>query len=246
MSFSQRALMVQYAVHGGTLSDRDKDDFEAGLGALARAVETFPSSVLHVDIEHQPRTHTAQVKVSLELARSMQFVAREDGEHAHPAFKKCVRRLVEQVAAFKESRRHSEKARTTEEVPATLVRAPVEPDVTRLTPAVEAGDYVAFRDTMGIYRESLRKRIGRRIELHPEAAARLDVDFTLDDCVELVLLDAFEQFDSGTRTSMAMGEWLETLIDGAVRDLGSGDEEALRNVSFVRSARRTEPDGPRP
>lgn len=237
MTFPRRdSLTVQYSTHNCTLTDRDKDDYEAMLDSLVRVVETFPASSLHVEIRHQPRSNEWEVKLSLSLARRHNVFSREVGEFPHPAFKQGVRRLVERVEAFKETR--TPRGRRDVEVPATFVRAPVAPDTAQLAAAAERGDYVAFRDAIAIYRESLEKRIGRRIELWPEATAALGDRFTIADCAEAVFLDAFEQFDRlQAAGQMSFGERLEGLIDGALASLLADPDEVRRNVDMVRTAR---------
>ena len=228
-------LLVQYSLHDCTLNEREKDLYEKDLVVLGRVVEDFPSAELHVTIARQPRSGTWEVRLDLELAKQLDLFAQEVGDNLHPAFKDCVRALVGKVQAFKERRG---EAGTPErgEVPGRTVRASVEPDLERLASAVRRGDYVDFRDAIGIYRESLRKRIGRRIELHPDASAKLDDTFTIDDCVEDVFLTAFENFEHRPHPPEGLGEWLERTIDGSIVAVAE-DPEARRNVSFARSAR---------
>ena len=228
-------LSLEFAARHCTLTEGDKDRFRADLAPLARVVDSFPSATLHVEVAHHPRTGTHEVKLNLVLARSMSLYASDEDEHAQPAFKRCVRSLLARVQAFK-ARSTAHERQGHEEVPGRMVRAPVRPDVEALEAAARQGDYQTFREVIAIYRESLRKRVGRRIELQPEAAAKLGDDLGLDECVEEVFLNAFESFDRRPAAPVALGEWLETLIDESIWELVEDPETVRRNVSFLRSA----------
>lgn len=237
MTFPRRgSLLVEYSTHNCTLSDRDKDAYEVDLGLLARVVERFPASMLHVEVEHLQRTGAWQVKTDLSLARTIDLFAREQAEQPLPAFKQCVRVLTEKVAAFKQG--HGERVRPwSAEAPATTVRATSPPDLQRLRQAVEAADFVAFRDAIAIYREPLQSRIGRRIELQPEAAVMLGRSFSLDDCVEEVFLNAFADFRPPA-VAEGLGEWLESLIDASIRALAADPDDERSIIDFLRTARQ--------
>lgn len=228
-------LVVQYSAHDVELSDADKDAFEADLPILARIIEPSPSAELHVEVRHQPRSGEWKIKTELLLANNIRLFAAEVAEQAQPAFKACVRRLVAKVEAFKEGR-EDRTPRDRSEVPGREVWPAVAPDLDKLRDAAADGDYDAFRDAIASYRESLRKRIGRRIELHPDAAARLGDGLDLEDVVEEVFLTAFDRFDHRPTPPEGLGEWLETLIDDAIRAMVEQPEER-RNISFLRSAR---------
>src|SRR5690606_3772506 len=100
--------------------------------------------------------------------------------------------------------------------------------------AVGEGDYVAFRKELFPYEEPLRKRIGRWIERYPEAEAELSGRLSLADMVEEVYMTAFEEFENRPR-NVSLGDWLENLIDPAVKLLVHSPDEQLANISFVRS-----------
>lgn len=238
MSFSRPGqLLVQYSTRSCSLSDRDKDEYEKDLMPLARAVERFPTAALHAEIAHASRSGEWTVKLELALARGIQRFVKNRDDAPQPAFKAAVRSLIRQVEEFEASRTPRERFGAAE-VPVRRVRSPVAPDLDRMQRAVEAGDHAEFHAAISIYEDSLRKRIGRRIELHPDAAAQLEDELSIDDCVEAVFLDAFEQFRCRPGGSQGFGDWLETLIDPAIRALLDDPDEVRRNLDFVRSMRR--------
>lgn len=237
MSFPRRGqIVVQYATRNWRLTDRDKDDWERGLEALGRVVDTFPTVVLHVHVERASRSGDFDVRLDLVLARSLRLFARETDRDPWPAYRRCVRRLVAKVRRFKEQPSGRQRDNSVE-VPGTHVRAPVAPDLARIDDAVEAGDFAEFRDAMGIYYDTLRKRVGRRIALQPQVRTRPGRQASIDDCVEAVFLDAFESWNGPELGTESLGEWLERRIDPALRRL-SWEPGALRNLDFLRSARR--------
>ena len=235
MAFERRdQLVVQYQTRDFVLSDAEKDAYEEDLVLLARIVEPFPAAHLHVEVAHRPRSNRFEVRTQLLLANNLNFVVAEDDELHRTAFKRCVRRLIEDVEAYKD-RRSAREPQDRTEVPTREVRATVEPDVAAMQAAVARGEYKAFHAAISIYRESLRGRIGRRIEMFPDAAARLDVDFSIGDIVEDVFLTAYERFDQRQTSGESLGEWLEKMIDDSIRSLAE-DPDRRRNISWVRAA----------
>ena len=109
-------------------------------------------------------------------------------------------------------------------------------DSYRLAQAARSGDYPSFRGMLLVFEEPLRRRLGQR---HPEVEAHLGEALRIDDIVEEVFLQAFEGFCTRPH-EVAPGDWLESLIDPAVRALS----EELDNLSFVRSLREVEPRAP--
>ena len=227
-------LVVQYSARGRELSVADKDAFEADLPLLARIIEPCPAAELHVEVAHHPRTNVHEVKTELLLANHIRLFAAETAEQAQPAFKACVRCLIAKVEGFRRAR-EPRLPRDRSAVPTQEVRATSEPDFAQLEAAAGDGDYEAFRGALSVYRETLRSRVGRRIELHPDAAAELGSTLEVDDVIEEVLVTAFSRFPRRPAPPESLGEWLESLIDGAIRALAEQPDER-RNVSFLRSA----------
>ncbi len=242
MSFERRdELIVEYSLHRCSLSAHEWAACEQDLELLERVVARFPASLLHVDLSQHARTGAWEVKLDLLLARSLNFFARRIAARPHPAFKRCVRRLISSVRAFRDSRngheRRGRERRGQVEIPTRHVRAPVEPDLHQLAEAAADGDYPAFRNAIALYRETLRMRLGRRIELHPDAAAQLGVRISLEDCVEEVFLQAFENFQRRPTAPAGLGAWLETLLDRSIRTLARDPDEERRVLGFARTAR---------
>jgi hypothetical protein len=89
---------------------------------------------------------------------------------------------------------------------------------------------------MYVYEESVRKRAGRWIQRYPEFEALLGDEFALDDLVEEVMLNAFDQFNDKPK-ELRLGQWLEELIDPSVKALLQNPEAERENIAAVRSWR---------
>ena len=113
------------------------------------------------------------------------------------------------------------------------------PDLAVVDAAVSDGDYAAFRTATFAYEEPLRKRAGRWVERYPEAEARIGRRLEMADIVEEVFLNAFERYDRRPK-GVRFGEWLEGLIDPAVRELLAHPDQELENIALARAARGPE------
>jgi hypothetical protein len=117
-------------------------------------------------------------------------------------------------------------------------RKPLEPtsnpDPGALEAAVAAGDYAAFRAALQGYEGPLRDRVGRWLERSAETDGQVGRRFTIADIVEEVFLDAFEGYD-GRKREVRFGDWLDGLIDPAVKELMRHPDEVLANVSLART-----------
>ena len=76
---------------------------------------------------------------------------------------------------------------------------------------------------------SLSPRYGPRLNLTSDADA-------LDDLVEEVFLCAFEGYSSRPKEAR-LGNWIEGLIDPAVKELQRNGHDELENIKMARTAR---------
>jgi hypothetical protein len=211
-----------------------RQKLEEGLEPVARLIRDFPVSNLHIQLEHFPRTNRWRVKTSLVLTGET-LVSLGEGDGLNPTFENCIANLIKDVHAYKDrlSRVHAasrEVKGTHQDVEPTL-----DPDPQVLDNAIAEGDYAAFRAAILGYEEPLRKRIGRWIERYPAVSARIDHGLTIADLVEAVFLDAFEEYDHRPR-EIRFGDWLEHLIDPAIKGMIAHPEQALENINLARSA----------
>jgi ribosome-associated translation inhibitor RaiA len=228
------SFRLQIDAHQCRLSDAELARLRAEVNELASQVDAFPVSDFHVLIEHNNRSNDYSVKVTLVLPGT-RLVGNDHDPALHAAFERCLASLTENVRAYKdrlgrvEARQKAEKGTIQEVLPGPA------PDEAAVRDAVDNDDYAAFRAALLVYEEPLRKRIGRWIERYPDVNAAIGRTLTVSDVVEEVFLLAFEEYPR-RRRELRLGEWMEGLIDSAVRALRDGGDEELQNVNRSRSA----------
>jgi hypothetical protein len=226
-------LRIQLDTKHCTLSAHQIEKMEANLGTLRTRAQNFPISDLYVTITCFPRTGDYHIKTSLVLTGRTLFTGDRD-VLVHPAFLRCVHKLVHKLDAYiealgnKASIAKHEEGTQLEVVPAGV------PDVELLQRAADEGDYAAFRRALDVYDEAVHRRVSRWINRYPQLAARLGDSLSVDDAVEEVYLNAYERFAEWPRTSR-FGQWLENLIDPSLRALIDNADEELASISLART-----------
>jgi hypothetical protein len=217
--------------------DASADEISAMEGALEplhRVTEKFPVSDLYVTVIHHARTGDYHVKTSLILPGRTLFTGDRD-RSMYAAYERCVHKLVGKVESYRmkldrqpEISKHQKGTR--HEVVPTQATDP-EP----LRQAVADGDYAGFRAAVDVFEEPLRKRVGRWVQRYPDLQAEIGDRITIADIVEDVFLTAFDRFEHWS-SEVPPGDWLESLIDPAIRELLAHTDEELENVRLARLA----------
>lgn len=227
-------LNVVFDPHEFQLADADREKMLQGLESLARQAARFPLADLRVYIEFNRHKQDYAVKLALILP-SNRLAVEEHGAQIQPAFEHCVAVLHEQLTALTSQmeghaqRQRQEKGTVMHVEPASL------PDGEQIRAAAEEGDYAAFRVATLPYEEAVRKRAGRWVERYPRVDASIGKGLEINDIVEAVFLSAFERFGSRPM-DVRFGDWLEGLIDPAVKAILKDPDAELENISLARSA----------
>lgn len=210
---------------------------ESDLATLRKATAAFPVADLKIEITVL-NPGAVRAAAGLRLPGRTLYAA-DDDRQLHPAWERCVRCLLNEVARYKE--RLSNKPTYTKEAEGKLhdVQPAQPPDAEAIEAAVHDGHYPRFRQAMSVYEESLEGRIGRWVERYPEAESALGETLTISQIVEEVFLNAFEDF-SRRPAAMRMGQWLEGLIDPSIQQLLKHREDEQQNLSFIESAKAAE------
>lgn len=227
-------LQVHFDPHHCQPTARELSDMADSLDPLARAVGNFPMAECRVMIEYRARSTEYAVKVSLLLPGETLVTSNHDPV-LHAAFEQCLSPLEDQVKAYKDRLGQVEDRRKHEQGTAQEVTPDVPLDGPALDAAVAAGDYAAFRTAVAGYEDSLRVRVGRWVERYPAVQGRMGRGLETIDLVEAVFLAAFEGHDARP-PGVRYGEWLEGLIDPAVKAFEHHPDEELENVNMARSA----------
>jgi ribosome-associated translation inhibitor RaiA len=233
---------ILFDAHHYHLSPKQTAQMELRLGSLLEQVETFPLSDVHVLVERNARNNDYSVKITLILPGE-RLVGNDDDPGLLTAFDRCLAGLEENVRAYKDRLDRVPERQKVEKGTRQEVGASVPPNGGAIARAVSDGDYTAFRTATLSYEEPLRKRVGRWVERYPAVQARIGKGLTMADIVEEVFLASFEGFEHRPM-DVRFGDWLEALIDPAVKALQDGSGEELENIHLVRSALEAE-GGPR-
>jgi ribosome-associated translation inhibitor RaiA len=229
------ALRIRLDVHQGTVSPGEFQKMKASLDSLQKAVEKFPISDLHVLVEHNERSNDYSVKTSLLLTGGT-LVASEHAPQAFTAFEQCVNILLNQVKDYKNRLGGVPERQKQEKGTHQALNPTVDPDPTALAAAVAAADYNAFREATFGYEDAVRRRIGRWMERSPDTDAQIGRTVQIGDVVEEVFLMAFDRYEHRPK-DVRFGDWLEGLIDPAVKQLLAHPDEELENVNMARTSR---------
>jgi len=201
-------------------------------------VKDFPDPAVRIAAVYHPRSEVFHVEGKLKLPGRTLFTGEED-PYLDAALQRCVRKLTRKAEAYKEHPdRNAVAVAERQDALDRDVIAPEAPDAGPLAEAAEAGDYRTFRIALAGYEEWLRKRVGRLVQRHPEAQARLGGELLLGDVVEEVYLNAFEGF-TRRPTTVRLSEWLEGLIEPSIRALLRHPDEEGETASMARTVRET-------
>jgi ribosome-associated translation inhibitor RaiA len=224
---------VEVATENMELSDVQWHWMQKRLPLLQTVVSDFPKSDLCINAARHARNCDFHVKASLVLP-GRTLCTGESGQDVCSCFARAIRKLVMRVQDYKCELDHDadtskhRKATRRDIVPSEVLNLN---DVKR---AIDAQDYAAFRRLIWTYEEPVRKRAGRWVQRYPRAQAALETEFQLADIVEEVFLMAFERFEQKP-ADLRFGDWLEMLIDPAVRALLQNPDDELRAVEFART-----------
>jgi hypothetical protein len=234
----ERKLQVIFDVHQYHLSQGEEQMLHKDLDGLARQVEHFPIADLHVLIEGNARSNDVSLKLTLVLPGTT-LVGNDHDLVLSAAFQRCLTGLLDNLQAYKRRLGQVEERQKLEKGTHQQLHASVTPDAAALQSAVEVGDYPAFRMALLTFEEGLRKRIGRWVQRYPDFNAEIGEELELNDVLEDVFLEAFEAY-AHRPADVSLGDWLESLIDPAIKALQRRRDDELQNISMARSATSAE------
>jgi ribosome-associated translation inhibitor RaiA len=236
MQFSVDRLRVEITTTAFELPPDERARLQTALTALGDRVKDFADPSLEVHAAYHPRGMMYHAEFNLKLPGRSLFTGEED-PYLDAALSRCVAKLTRKVEAYKEHPDQETVAAAKRRAALDQnVVAPEDPDAGPLADAVHSGNYRTFRSALAIYEEWLRKRVGRLVQRHPEAEARVGKELLLGDVIEEVYLNAFERF-TRRPTDVRLSEWLEGLIEPSLRGLMQHPEEERETASLARTVR---------
>lgn len=237
MRYSDESYTLHFELDEGTirLSPAQLQEMDGDLETLRKLVADAPRAHLKVELTQQ--SEGVRVGMSLHLPSRNLFTG-DTAPGVLPAWQRCLRKMVRRVEGLKDRLDQRPQIRREVEGTAHTITPIMEPDAATLEVALREGDYVKFREALGVYEEPLEKRIGRLVQRVPQAEQRLGHDFVISEIAEEVYLNAFEQFDD--RPPIPLGKWLESLIEPSIIALLENPDEVKENLSFIASAKNLE------
>ncbi len=232
-------LRIEIDTHQCDLTTEQVEQMHEDLDTLTKMVENFPKPDLHVYVERRSRSNDYVVKTSLILP-GQTLVTSEHGPVVHAAYEQCVNVLMGQVKDYKDRLGNVPERQKAVEGTRNTLEPTADPDPAAVDAAVAAGDYAAFRTALQGYEDPVRDRVGRWLERSAETDGHVGRTFTIADVVEEVFLDAFETYDRRPR-GVRFGDWLDGLIDPAVKELVRHPSEELENISLARTLQGVQP-----
>ncbi|NNJ24421.1 hypothetical protein [Alienimonas chondri] len=229
-------LKLELDTKGCSFGPGEIRKMEKDLDALAKLTEEMPVSDLHVTIAWFEHSQEYHVKTSLVTSGRILFTGEHDSV-AHPAYQKCIRKLVSKLKAYKD-RMETQDNRRAKLAEGTIqqVTPDVQPELDALERAIHARDYLAFRQEMAGFDGSLRDRVGRWVQRYPSLDREIGARLPIADVMEEVYLTAYDEFLERPG-EMRLGDWLDGLVDPAVRNLLRHPEEEAEEISFARTLR---------
>jgi ribosome-associated translation inhibitor RaiA len=194
------------------------------LEAIGRLSHDFGPCPLWLPIVHRPRTSVYHAQAKLKLPGET-IITGEHNASIEAALERCLGKVASRIHAAKaEPNREAMDRAQREAALARDIVAPVEPDAGPLGKAVMEGDYEAFRRAFLTHEEWVRQRVGRWIQRYPDVEEQIGASLKIADLVEEVFLLAFEQYPDRP-THISFREWLEQLIDPAIKDFWRKPED---------------------
>jgi ribosome-associated translation inhibitor RaiA len=233
-SVSPRQMQTIFDVHQYDLGAGERARLEDSVDGLTRMVENFPVADLHIMVEGNARSNDVSVKLTLILPGNT-LVTNDRDAVLTVAFDRCLSALIDLVQGYKDrlgghdERNHLEKGTAHDLLPTQNI------DVGAVDGAVAAGDYAAFRAALLPFEDAVQARAGRWVQRFPEYEARIGKDVKMSDVTEEIFLTAFDEYESRPE-GLHLSEWLENLIDPAVKALMTQTAEEKENIDMARTA----------
>ncbi len=226
-------LRIELDTKNCNLRPEEIAKMETNLGVLRTMVADFPVADLYLFVARHERSNEFQVKASLVLTGRTLFTGDHDS-HVHPAFLRCVRKLVAKLRGYLDDLGNKPEMAKQEEGTRREVVPVAAPDAESLERAAREGDYAAFRRAAFVYEEPVRERTTRWINRYPELQTLLGNGLSVNDAVEEVFLNAFERY-AGRPQAVRIGQWLEDLIDPSLRALAEDPAREKEQISLART-----------
>lgn len=217
-------LQIEIDVKQYDLTPEERARMKPDLDRIGEAIKDFPASQLWLTIVYHPRSNVFHAQAKLKLPGTTIITGHRDPS-LETAVGWCADKVVRRVGAYQAQPDDAalDQAQRRADLDQKVI-APTEPDAGKLGKAVQHGDYTAFRPALLHHEEPLRMRVGRWVQRYPDVQAQIGRTVDIADIVEEVFLRAFEQHPDRS-LHIPFHEWLESLMDPAIKALWRDPEE---------------------
>ncbi len=233
MAFAEPTFDTDLDVEGFTPTDAETQNIAAEVDRIRPLVQEFPTQILHINLEYNTNSEEYEVTLALVLP-GQTFATGDVSDVWEQSLEKSVQKMIRRIEHYKATMSgEPEQARI-----AAGTTMEVEPnrrmDGQQVAAAVESGYYTEFRIAMYPIEASLRDRVGRWVQRYPQIQAKIGTRFTIADIVEETFMLAFDRYHDW-QPEMFFGQWIETLIDPAMKAIARDPEGELETISFQRT-----------
>jgi len=233
MTFAQPSFDTDLDVEGFKPTEAETLNITSEVDRIRPLIEEFPTQILHINLEYNSNSQEYEVKLALVLP-GQTFATGDVSKAWEPSLEKSVHKMIRRIEHYKSAMSgEPEQARI-----AAGTTMEVEPNRRmngkQVVTAVESGNYTEFRKAMYPIESSLRDRVGRWVQRYPQIQAKIGTRFTIADIVEETFMLAFDQYEHWP-SEMFFGQWVESLIDPAMKAIARDPEGELEVISFQRT-----------
>ncbi len=248
-SHLSRRLRVQIETRRCALRRGELDSIDDSLSILDSVIAGFPFADLHATVSYRPRCEEYHVKTRLTLPGRALFTGEHDAV-VLPAYERCLRKLSWKIGRQQALHRQANSNRGSEQSPALQTESNERVHRTkkesiarpiRFPATGDIGDYLQFRKEMQDFEELVRERVIRWVARYSEstaefinACAAAEMKQPFDDLAEEVFLTAYERAAAKPK-AMRLNDWIESLIDPAMRSFLRHPDEDLEAIGFART-----------
>lgn len=240
MAFTEPTFDTDLDVEGFTPTELERESIAAEVERIQPLVAEFPTQILHTNIQYNSHSEEYEVKLALVLP-GQTFATGNVTESWQQGLETSVQKMIRRIEHYKITmsggmeQAHAAAGTTMEVEPNRRI------DGQRVTTAVQQGNFTEFRKAMYPIEASLRDRVGRWIQRYPQIQGMIGDRFTIADIVEETFMLAFDRFGDW-HPEMFFGQWIESLIDPAMKAIAKDPDGELEAIGFLRSWEETQTD----
>jgi hypothetical protein len=235
-SDDRTALNLEIEAKGFILPEDEKERVQGRLDEIGEAIGEYPVADLRIDLVFHEQSQVYHAKLALRVP-GRTLLASAKHIYLDSAIQDGMRNLL---AELETNRRRPEREVVDElrerQALDEAILPPGDPRSRVVADAARHGDYHTFRTALAGYEEWLRRRVGRWVQRYPTVDARIGGDILIGDLIEQVYLLAFERF-AHRPTVVPLHEWLDALIDTAVKAVMRKTDEEHEVASMARTVR---------